>query len=420
MNTLFLISFKNNELNLKINMLKQTLLVLLSSLLFFTSNAQNSEKKAAAIHKKVLTLDSHTDTPLMLYRPGFDISQKNDPRNRGGKIDLPRMKEGSLDAVFFAVFVGQGERTAEGNQKAKERALDIFEKVHKTIALHPEKAEIALHSADAAGLKKQGKHAIYLGLENGYPLGDDINMVEEYYRLGARYITLSHTKNNDICDSSTDKEEHGGLTDFGKKVINEMNRLGMMVDVSHISDKAFYDVIETSLAPVIASHSNAKAICDNPRNLTDDMLLALKDNGGVVQVCILSAYVTKQEPNPEKEAAREALREKYNNFTGLSEEESNIAREEWSAIERKYPTPLATVSELVNHIDHIVQIAGIDHVGIGTDFDGGGGLQDCFDVSQIGNITLELVKRGYSKKEIEKIWSGNFLRVFREVENLKI
>jgi membrane dipeptidase len=401
-------------------MVKKTFLVLLCSLLIFSSAAQNLEEKAAAIHKKALTLDSHTDTPLMLYRPGFDISQKNDPRNRGGKIDFPRMEEGSLDAVFFAVFVGQGERTAEGNQKAKERALDVFEKVHKTISMYSEKAEIALTSKDAMKLKKLGKRAIYLGLENGYPLGNDINMVKEYYRLGARYITLSHTKNNDICDSSNDKEEHGGLTDFGRKVINEMNRIGMMVDVSHISDKAFYDVIKTSLTPVVASHSNARAICDNPRNLTDDMLLALKNNGGVVQVCILSAYVTKQEPNPEKEAAREALREKYNHFIGLSEEKSNIAREEWSAIERKYPTPLASVSELADHIDHIVRIAGINHVGIGTDFDGGGGLSDCFDVSQIGNITLELVRRGYSEEEIQKIWSGNFLRVFEEVENFRM
>jgi len=401
-------------------MVKKTFLVLLCSLIIFSSTAQNLEEKAAAIHKKVLTLDSHTDTPLMLYRPGFDINQKNDPRNRGGKIDFPRMEEGSLDAVFFAVFVGQGDRTAEGNQKAKERALDVFEKVHKTISMYSEKAEIALTSKDAMKLKKLGKRAIYLGLENGYPLGNDINMVEEYYRLGARYITLSHTKNNDICDSSNDKEEHGGLTDFGRKVINEMNRIGMMVDVSHLSDKAFYDVIKTSLTPVVASHSNARAICDNPRNLTDDMLLALKNNGGVVQVCILSAYVTKQEPNPEKEAAREALREKYNHFIGLSEEKSNIAREEWSAIERKYPTPLASVSELVDHIDHIVRIAGINHVGIGTDFDGGGGLSDCFDVSQIGNITLELVRRGYSEEEIQKIWSGNFLRVFEEVENFRM
>jgi membrane dipeptidase len=408
------------NLNPQIKMLKKNLLALLSSLIIFSSTAQNLEEKAAAIHKKVLTLDSHTDTPLMLYRPGFDINQKNDPRNRGGKIDFPRMEEGSLDAVFFAVFVRQGERTAEGNQKAKDRALDVFEKVHKTISMYPEKAEIALTSKDAMKLKKLGKRAIYLGLENGYPLGNDINMVEEYYRLGARYITLSHTKNNDICDSSNDKEEHGGLTDFGRKVINEMNRIGMMVDVSHISDKAFYDVIKTSLTPVVASHSNARAICDNPRNLTDDMLLALKNNGGVVQVCILSAYVTKQEPNPEKEAAREALREKYNHFIGLSEEKSNIAREEWSAIERKYPTPLASVSELVDHIDHIVRIAGINHVGIGTDFDGGGGLSDCFDVSEIGNITLELVRRGYSEEEIQKIWSGNFLRVFEEVENFRM
>ena len=197
-----------------------------------------------------------------------------------------------------------------------------------------------------------------------------------------------------------------------------MNRLGMIIDVSHISDKSFYDVIELSTTPVIASHSCARAICDNPRNLDDEMLKKLAENGGVIQMCILSSYVKKPEPYPERDSAFVALRTKYNNFNDLTDEQMDSARTEWYAVERDFPQKLANVSDVVDHIDHIIEVAGIDHVGIGTDFDGGGGVEDCFDVSEMGNITRELVKRGYTLKEIEKIWGGNFMRVFREVESV--
>jgi membrane dipeptidase len=373
--------------------------------------------KAEKIHRSILTLDSHTDTPLQLGREGFDIGKRNDPHNRGGKLDFPRMQEGSLDAVFFAVFLSQGQRNDEAYQQAAELADRIFEMVHTMLEENREQAEPALTPDDAYRIKKQGKRAIYLCLENGYPLGLDVSLVQKYYGLGARYITLCHTRNNDICDSSTDPDgaEHSGLSEFGKAVVNEMNRIGMMVDVSHISDQAFYDVLEISTVPVIASHSNARNICKHPRNLDDAMLQALKVNGGVIQLCLLGSYVKEMEPNLEKEAARKALREKYNNFENLPEEEMDKAREEWHGINRQYPDELATVSDLIDHVDHIVNLIGIDYVGIGSDFDGGGALEDCYDVSQMSNITLELVRRGYSKKDIEKIWAGNFMRVFREV-----
>ncbi len=402
-----------------------SLLVGFAAVLLLLSGCSDSEKriieKASEIHRSVLTLDSHTDTPLQLGREGFDIGRRNDPHNRGGKLDFPRMEEGGLDAAFFAVFLGQGQRNPEAYQNAMERADRIFEMVHTMLKENDDFAELALTPGDAYRLKKEGKRAIYLGLENGYPLGLDVSLVQKYYDLGARYITLCHTRNNDICDSSTDPDgpEHGGLSEFGKQVIKEMNRIGMMVDVSHISDQAFYDVLEITTAPVVASHSNARAVCKHPRNLGDDMLLALKSNGGVIQICLLGSYVKEMEPNHEKDAARRDLREKYNNFENLSDEEMDKAREEWHAINREYPDELATVSDLVDHVDHIVNLIGIDYVGIGSDFDGGGALEDCYDVSQMGNITLELVRRGYSKKDIEKIWAGNFMRVFREVEALK-
>ncbi|PKP48089.1 MAG: membrane dipeptidase [Bacteroidetes bacterium HGW-Bacteroidetes-1] len=392
-------------------------LVLIQSFSFF---GQSQLDKAKEIHQRVLTLDSHTDTPLMLNRNGFDFGKRNDPQKRGGRIDLPRMEEGSLDAVFFAVFVGQGPRTVEGNLNAREKAMRIFDQVYTTMSLYPEKVEIARNVADAWRLKKEGKRAIFLGVENGYPIGKDLSMIELLYNRGARYITLAHTKNNDICDSSTDTLEHNGLSGFGKEVVQEMNRLGIMVDVSHISDRAFYDVLKTTTTPVIASHSNARAVCDHPRNLTDDMLLALKKNGGVVQVCVLSTYVKKQEINPDKENAINELRKQYNYFIGLNDEQTQQAHDAWDEIEKKYPVELATVSDLVDHIDYIVNTIGVDYVGIGTDFDGGGALKDCIDVSQIPNITAELFKRGYTEEEIGKIWGGNFLRVFGAVEKARV
>ncbi len=390
--------------------------------LFFTVSCVSPEERmrqeAVAIHAEVLTLDSHVDTPLMLLREDFDIGERNDPYDRGGKLDFPRMEEGGLDAVFFAVFLGQGALTPEAYEQNHQRALDIFTLIHDMLDEHRDVAGLALTSDDAYRLRDEGRFAIYIGNENGYPIGKDLTLVQTYYELGSRYMGLSHSRHNQICDSSTDSAPplHDGLSDFGAEVVKELNRLGMMVDVTHISDAAFYDVLEITEAPVIASHSNARAICDHPRNLDDDMIIALAENGGVLQLCVLSAYVKELEPSSEREAAFAELREKWNNFQDLTDEEMSQAREEWWVLNSKYPAPMATVSDLVDHVDHVVQLVGIDYLGIGTDFDGGGALKDCYDVSELGNITLELVRRGYSKEEIEKIWSGNFMRVFRQAE----
>jgi membrane dipeptidase len=381
------------------------------------SEEEKLVKQAMRIHKKVVTIDSHTDTPLYMTRPGYDFGQLHDARKHGSRTDLPRMEQGNLDAAFFAVFLGQGELSDEGFERAFNRAEMIFDSVTAAVNRYSDRAEIARKPEDVYNLKNAGKKAIYIGLENGYPIGFDLSKIEHYYHRGARYITLCHTRNNQICDSSTDTVFHNGLSDFGKQMIRKMNRLGMMIDVSHISDKAFYDVINLTSAPVIASHSSARAICDNPRNLTDDMLLALAENGGVVQVCLLSSYVKEMPPNPLRDSALTVIREKFNNFVDLSDEEMDQARKEWRQVNRDFPPNLATVSDLVDHIDHIVSVAGIDFVGIGSDFDGGGGLEDCYDVSQLPNITIELVKRGYSEEEIRKIWGENLLRVMRKVQN---
>jgi membrane dipeptidase len=330
------------------------------------------------------------------------------------------MKEGGLDAAFFAIFLGQGDRTAEANNEVKEKALSIFEAIHNKVDESSNAAEIAFTPADGYRLENEGKRAIYIGMENGYPIGTDIKNVEEFYKLGARYITLCHTSNNDICDSSTDSAEHNGLSEFGKQVVTKMNDIGMIIDISHVSDKSFYDVLDLSKAPVIASHSCARAICDNPRNINDEMLKKLAENGGVIQMCILSDYVKVIEQDSIRTNAEKPIIERYNILKELSYDEQQKVFRDWEVLNETHPPKLATVSDAVDHIDHIVEVAGIDHVGIGTDFDGGGELEDCFDVSQIKNITIELVRRGYTEKDIEKIWGGNFMRVFNKVQQIAV
>lgn len=401
--------------------MKKILFLSLISLFFWGCNnpPKSIEEIAADIHQNVLTVDTHTDTPWSLLDGKFDLSERHDYKDDRSRLDFPRMKEGGLDAVFMASFVGQSVRNDSAYMLAFGKAMIQIDSIHSHLSSRGNIAEIAISPDDVYRIEKEGKRIVFIGIENGYPLGKDIHNIQIFYNKGARYITLCHTKNNDICDSSTDTTEHIGLSNFGNEVVKEMNRIGMMVDVSHISDSSFFDVLKVSSKPVIASHSCARAICDNPRNLNDDMLKALAKNGGVVQMCILSDYVKTPDPYPERDSAFQAVREKYNNFRDLSDEQESLARRDWYRTDSLYSQNLATVSDMVDHIDHMVKVAGIDHVGIGTDFDGGGGLADCVDVSQMGNVTLELVKRGYSEEDIRKIWGGNIMRVMRVVQDIE-
>ncbi|MEE8604494.1 MAG: dipeptidase [Candidatus Aminicenantaceae bacterium] len=394
-------------------------------LLLISCTSQTDEAdlliRAKDIHERVLTVDTHADTPSRLLREGWIIGEWHNPEERSsGCIDLPRMKEGGLDAEFFAVFVGQGERTPEGYVRAKERADRLLEALYQMEKDHPDLVEIATTPDDAYRLEKLGKRAAFIGMENGYPIGKDLEMVKYFYDRGVRYITLCHGGDNDICDSSFERRnpEDNGLTDFGKEVVSECNRLGIMVDVSHASDKSFFDILQTTKAPVIASHSSVRAICDHPRNLTDEMLKALAENGGVIQICFVSSFVKTPEPNPERDAATAQLEEKYGSRSDISDAETRKKwREEYMAIREKFPEERAAIKDIIDHIDHVVDLIGVDYVGMGTDFDGGGGVDGCDDVSDMPNITEELVRRGYSDEDIQKIWGGNLMRVFREVES---
>ncbi len=377
-----------------------------------------TESDILAFHQQILTIDTHVDTPLRLKYEGIDLSQHHDPHAYNSKLDFPRMAQGGLDAVFFAIWTPQGARTDSGHSAIKRHALEMLDLTESTINNLPQFAEIATNSQDASRLHEEGKHAIYLGLENGYPIGTDLQNIDLFYKRGIRYITLCHMTNNDICDSSNDTTEYAGLSPFGVELIKRMNQLGMMVDISHTSEATVAQAVAISRAPVIASHSCSKALRDSPRNLSDSLLTSIAAKGGVVQMCLLSDYITPDPPQDVRDSARAALKQKWKGIDRHTAANREAYRLEWSELNRNYPRELPSVSDAVDHIDHMVNLVGIDHVGIGTDFDGGAALSDCYDVSELPNITIELFKRGYSKSDIRKIWSGNLLRVFAEVERV--
>lgn len=393
-----------------------------------TSPVQLDEKgleaEAWKLHAKMLTVDTHCDTAMSMTRPNWDVGERHEPGKPGsGLIDLPRMKEGGLDALFFGCFVGQGPLTPEGYAQAKTRVLLMLDAVDKMCEKYPDLVTKATTPAEAYRIKKEGKRVAFIGIENGYAIGKDLSLVGRYAQRGVRYLTLVHSSDNDICASATDRNHPSdwGLSDYGKQVVAECNRQGVMVDVSHMSEKAFYDVLKVTKSPIFASHSCCRAICDNPRNLTDDQLRALAKNGGVLQMCFLSGYLKAPKPNPEREKALKELEAKYGpqrNVRNIQDEAQRTqARQEFQAIRQKYPDERAAVKDIVDHIDHIIKVVGVDYAGIGTDFDGGGGVADCADVSQMYRVTMEMLLRGYSDKDIQKIWGGNIMRVLQKAIN---
>ena len=375
---------------------------------------------AAEVHERVLTLDTHDDIPFVF------ATEAVDPGVRGSgnrQVDLPKMRDGKLDVGTFIVYVGQTRRTPENYEKAKENAMVKFDAIHRMAEMYPEEIEVALTVGDVTRIHDSGKLVAAIAIENGYVIGKDLSLLKKYKDLGANYITLAHGGHNDIADSSTPRrnlgdqdEEHGGISEFGAEVIREMNRVGIMVDVSHISKKASIEAAKLSASPVIASHSSVSALCDVPRNMDDEQMLALKESGGVMNIVALGAYIKL---DPDRRTAQLNVRESFGGWSGISSL-SDAERETYEAkmaeIDEKYPPP--TVSDLVDHIDYAVNLIGIDHVGISSDFDGGGGIGGWNDASETGNVTLELVRRGYTEEEIGKLWSGNYLRIWAEAERV--
>jgi membrane dipeptidase len=389
------------------------------------SACQQEVKESLDIHTEAYTIDTHVDIGTNYATDEMDPGIDH-PRLR---CDLTKMERGGIDGVFLAVFVGnRADLSAEAMQKAYETAMIKFEAVHRlTQEMHPDRCELALTPDDFVRIADSGKRAIMIGIENGFPIREDLSLVEKYYDLGTRYITLCHGSHNQICDSSGPEEPlHNGISEFGKKVVAEMNRLGIMCDISHIAEKSFWDLIEISKAPIIASHSGCSALNPHNRNLTDEQLQALAKNGGVIQIVALGGFLkaetsehregleklrlelempTRREMYRMSQEEREALQPKLDEY--------NLRRIE---IEKVYPA--TGLKDMVDHIDHAVKVAGIDHVGIGTDFDGGGGIPGFNNHGEARNVTDELLIRGYTHEQIKKIWGGNLLRVWHEVEKV--
>ncbi len=398
--------------------MKHLLLLLLISFTSFSQNKSEKRllKKADKIHAKAFTVDTHADAPInMMDMEGFDIGTKHKYEEDGTQIDFPRMKEGGMDAMFFAVYLGQGKRTPEGNAEAKEKALKIFKKIHESIDANSTSVSLVKSAKEGFSAHKAGKLGVFIGMENGWPVGTDLSNLKLYYDLGLRYITLAHSFNNDLSDSSGDPQgaEYGGISKLGEACITEMNRLGIVVDVSHLSDSAFYDVIRLSKAPVFASHSSCRALCDVKRNMTDDMIKALAAKGGVIHINFVADFLKK--PSAEVAISIKTIRMQVQKADATPEDKKRL-NAELRQIKYKYPSDIPTVKDVVNHIDHVVKLVGIDHVGIGMDMDGGSDVIGVEDVSKIKNVTIELLRRGYSAKDIKKIWGENTMRVLAEAE----
>ena len=392
-------------------------------------------ERAKAIHERVITLDTHCDINIKNFTDSINYTQ-----NLDNQVNLPKMKTGGLDVAWFIVYTGQDTLTDEGYKNAYDNAISKFDAIHKLCKdIAPNDIELATTSSDVRRIVKSGKKVAMIGIENGYPVGKDIKNVEKFYNLGARYMSLAHNGHSQLSDSNTGEEDgvwlHNGLSDLGKEVIVEMNRLGMMIDVSHPSKDAMKQMVELSKAPIIASHSSARALCDHSRNLDDEQLGWIVKNGGVVQTVAFSSYLNTEKHEKRAEFEKE-LAIKHLDSMGLKWVDrkdmkalTTEARETYfNALSKIRPLikdkiskikdapPAVNVSDFVDHIDYLVETMGIEHVGISSDFDGGGGIEGWSDASETFNVTLELVRRGYTEEEIEMLWSGNLLRVLDEVE----
>ena len=398
-------------------------------------------KKARAIHDRILVVDSHVD-----FEPGDLTGDRNYTQRVETQFNLPNMIDGGLDALFFVVYVGQAREAqhpdalkAAGYERAHNKAVEKFDAVHRfTGEVAPARIELALSADDIRRIHRAGKKAALMGVENGYPLGEDLSRVQEFYERGARYISLTHNGHNQLGDSHTGEREGWkwhGVSPLGEQVIGAMNRLGIMVDVSHASKQAMLQTVALSKAPIIASHSSCRALCDVSRNLDDEQLIALKNKGGVIQIVAYDGFLkTTEADTAERKTALAEARKLYDlpdpasisqraraqaSLKKLPADQRAAYEEKLAEIDARLPgDPPASVKDLVDHIDHAVQLIGIDHVGIASDFDGGGGIAGWNDSSETFNVTLELVQRGYPEEKIAKLWGGNLLRVMEEVRQV--
>jgi len=394
--------------------------------------------KARAIHDRVIALDTHVD----IDPHNFTTDHPNYTDRLTTQVNLPKMLDGGLDAVFFSIFVGQGPLTPEGYQRAYDADMEKFAAVHRLAEqLAPDKIEIAYRADDVARIAAKGKKVALMGVENAYGIGTAITNIKRFYDQGARYMSLAHNGHSQMSDSNTGERDgvwlYHGLSPLGKQAVAELNRVGIMIDISHPSKESMMQTLALTKAPIIASHSAVRALCDVSRNLDDEQLLALKKNGGVVQMVAFSSYVKQSPPpSPERQQALAAVRTEFGlppaagagggggggrgaSLQSLSAEKRAEYQRRVAQVDSQFPPPpRATVKDFVDHIDYAVKLIGVDHVGISSDFDGGGGVDGWSQASETFNVTLELVRRGYTEEQISKVWSGNLLRVMRDVEKV--
>lgn len=387
--------------------------------------------RARRIHYDALTLDTHKDIRATLARsPGAEDEaerererRRDDPTLWGpNQVDFPKMRAGGLDVAFYIVYVGQGALDEEGFARARAQALAKFDAIERMAERYPGHIGLARSAADVERIASDGRLVACIGIENGYAMGEDLGAIAEFHARGARYMSITHNRHSQLGDSNTPEEPlHGGLSELGRRAIEEMNRVGIMVDVSHASKTTTLQTIAHSKAPVIASHSSVDAVFEHGRNLSDDELRAIKANGGVVQCVAFRAYVKDDGGRRDFIASVRdelGLPAQRGSRAAPDDPETRAKMRELRARVEAFDARLepASVKDLVDHIDHAVEIAGIDHVGISSDFDGGGGVDGWDDASETPNVTIELVRRGYTAEEIGKLWSGNTLRVWRAVE----
>jgi membrane dipeptidase len=394
--------------------------------------------KARAIHDRVIALDTHVD----IDPHNFTTDHPNYTDRLTTQVNLPKMLDGGLDAVFFSIFVGQGPLTPEGYQRAYDADMEKFAAVHRLAEqLAPDKIEIAYRADDVARIAAKGKKVALMGVENAYGIGTAITNIKKFYDQGARYMSLAHNGHSQMSDSNTGERDgvwlYHGLSPLGKQAVAELNRVGIMIDISHPSKESMMQTLALTKAPIIASHSAVRALCDVSRNLDDEQLLALKKNGGVVQMVAFSSYVKQSPPpSPERQQALAAVRTEFGlppaagagggggggrgaGLQSLPAEKRAEYQRRVAQVDSQFPPPpRATVKDFVDHIDYAVKLIGVDHVGISSDFDGGGGVDGWSQASETFNVTLELVRRGYTEEQISKMWSGNLLRVMRDVEKV--
>jgi membrane dipeptidase len=383
--------------------------------------AQEVSPRARAIHNSAIVVDTHADTPQRFLDEGFDIGS-TDSKDLG-HISLDKARAGNLGAEFFSIWVEP--KSNQGHYA--QHTLDLIDSVYEQAARHPDRMMMAFSVADIQKAHHEKKLAALLGIEGGHSIENDIHLLRDYYRLGVRYMTLSWSNTNEWADSSGDMKDasvqhHNGLTDFGKQVVLEMNRLGMLVDISHVADKTFYDAIAVSKAPVIASHSSARALTNAPRNMTDDMLKAVAKNGGVVQVNFFDAFIDENYRKADEAQSKERDEAVDQHIAELKAQGKPVTYLDTDRIEREWSAkiPRPPLKSLIDHIDHIAKVAGIDHVGLGSDFDGVSGAtpQGIDSAADLPKITQALLDRGYSEGDIHKILGGNLLRVLAEAEKV--